>query len=114
MLGEVEIRELPDPARQRVEISEPILEPRALDRQEGLALLARQPDLAPHYVARQRLRRDHQDEMLQRVGFQRPLDLAPPVAPAFERDEILPDAEPLGLQIAAQPRGKRRSVLAGV
>jgi hypothetical protein len=110
VLGDVEIGELPDPARQCVEIAQP----GPLDRQEGLALLSRQADLAPHHRARQRLRRDHQDEMLQRLGFQRALDLAPPIAPAFERHQVLPDAEPLGFQVAAELRGKRRSVLAGV
>jgi hypothetical protein len=110
VLGDVEVVDMADPARQLGEIDEL----RSLDGQDGLALLARQPDLAPYHRARQGLRRHHQDEMLKRLGFQRALDLAPPVAPAFEGDQVLPDAEPPDLQVAAELRGERRSVLAGV
>ena len=31
--------------------------------------------------------------MLERLRSQRLLDLRPPIAPAFERDEVLPDGE---------------------
>ena len=34
--------------------------------------------------------REHRDEVLQLLRSQRLLDLAPPVAPAFERNEVLP------------------------
>jgi hypothetical protein len=36
--------------------------------------------------------------MLQRLRFQRCLDLGPPVAAAFERGDVRPDAVPLGLR----------------
>ena len=87
MLDEVEVVDLAEPARQLAEVAKP----RSLDGANGLALLPREADFAAHDRARERGRRDNEDEMLQRLRFERLLDLAPPVAPALERDDVLPD-----------------------
>jgi hypothetical protein len=88
---------LAEPARQVAEMAKTW----ALDRADRLALLAGEPDLSAHPVACQRGRSDHKNEMLQRLRLQGILDLAPPVAPAFERNEILPDREVLLEQLLA-------------
>ena len=87
MLGKVEVQDLPQPAGQVSEFAET----RAFDGRDGLPLLTRQPNFAPHYRARQRRRPDHKDEMLKCLRADRVLDLAPPVPAALERDDVLPD-----------------------
>ena len=110
MLGKVEVVNLAEPARQRAQVCEA----RPLNGADRLALLSRQANLAPNDRAFERHRRDDENEMLQRLGFERVLDLAPPVAPAFERDNVLPDREIALAQPCAQPLGEGRAILAGV
>ena len=52
--------------------------------------------------------------MLQRFGFQRVLDLAPPVATTFQRDKVLPDREVFLLEGLVEFSGERRAVLARI
>src|SRR5580692_2834350 len=102
--------DLAEPAWQRAEVAKP----RSLNRAGGLALLAREANFAAHDRARERGRRDDKDEMLKRLRLQRLFDLAPPVAPALERDDVLPDGEIALLKPRAQPGGELRAVLARI
>ena len=66
---------------------------RTLHWTNGLALLPGQPDFLANIGARERSRRDDKDEVLQLLRPECVFDLAPPVAPAFERHDVLPDRE---------------------
>ena len=103
MLRKVEVVDLSEPARQFAKFAEA----RTFDGRDRLALLAREANFAPNDRTRERRRRDDQNEMLQRLRADRFLDLAPPVPPAFERDEVPPDREVLLPQLLAQVRRRR-------
>jgi hypothetical protein len=70
-----------------------ITQAQPLHRADRLALLTGEPNLAPDLRAFERSRGDDANEMLQRLGLQDVLNLAQPVAAAFERNNVLPDRE---------------------
>jgi hypothetical protein len=110
MFRQIEVVELAEPARQFAEVAKA----RTLDGADRLALLAGQPNLTPNDRTFERRFGDDEDEMLEGLGFQRIFDLAPPVAPAFERDDVLPDREVFFLRHFSQVGSECRAVLARV
>lgn len=109
-LRESDVVDLPEPARRGGKIRE--LWPS--HRANRLAFLAGEADLATHIGACKRLRGHDQHEMPQPRRPQRVLDLAPKIAPAFERVEILPDGEAFALEPLPQRCGELRAVLARI
>jgi hypothetical protein len=110
LLWNFQIVDLPDPARQFVEI----IEPWSPDGRDSLPLLPGKPDLASHHGARERAGRNNQNEVLKLFGFQRGFDLRPPILPTLERNEILPDRKALGFELLAELIRASLPILGGI
>jgi hypothetical protein len=89
LLRNLEIVNVAEPARRFAQITQA----QPLHRADRLALLTGEPNLAPDVRAFERSRGDDANEMLQRLELQDVLNLAQPVAAAFERNNVLPDRE---------------------
>lgn len=79
-----------------------------------LSDLASKPDLLAHDTALERSGCDYQDEVLDGSRPQLLFDLTPPVAPALNSDDILPERKVLRFEITAEFRRERSAVLAGL
>ncbi len=110
LLLEVEIVDMAEPARQRVEVHDA----RPPDRADRLALLPGEPDFLLHDAAFERFGRDDEDEVLEVLRPQGVLDLAPPVLPALERGEVLPEGEVVLFEAGAEIARKVGAVLARI